>query len=82
MSAKQKHTHKLLLALIGSTKALQEKTLMALYEIGTEGDFERTGTKKVDSALEKLMEDDEMPDIIGEISDSLQKKIKTHLSNH
>jgi hypothetical protein len=82
MSAKQKHTHKLLLALIGSTKQLQDKTLSALYEMSTEGDFERTGTKKVDTALANLMKDEEMPDIVGEIYDSLQKKIKIHLSKN
>lgn len=79
MSAKLKYTHKLLLSLIGSSKDLQKKTLSALYEMGTDGDFSRTGNSKVDAALEALMNDDEMPDIIGEVHDLLEKKIKTHL---
>lgn len=80
MSGKQKYAHTLLLALIGSTKSLQERTLSALYELAKEGDFERTGNKKIDSTLVKLMEDDDMADSIGDVYDSLEKKIKTHLS--
>jgi hypothetical protein len=80
MSAKQKYTQKLLLALIGTKKQLQTSTLSALYEMATEGDFGRTGDKKVDSILETLLEDDEMSDIVGEIHELLEKKIKTHLT--
>lgn len=76
----QKYTHKLLLALIGSSKDLQEKTLSAVYEMGKDGDFSRTGNKKVDARLEILLEDEDMPEIIGDIDALLDKKIKTHLS--
>lgn len=79
MSTKQKYTQKLLLALIGKKKDLQNKTLSAVYEMGIEGDFSRTGDKKIDMILEKLVEDDEMPDIVGDIHSLLEKKIKTHL---
>ena len=75
----QKYTHKILLALIGTDKDLQEKTLSALYEMGKDGDFDRTGNKKIDEKLEKLLEDEDMPDIIGNVHDLLTKKIKTHL---
>lgn len=80
MSAKLKHTHKLLLSLIGTSKELQKKTLSALYEIGKDGDFTRTGNTKVDAALDELMNDEEMPDLVGEIYESLQKKVKIHLN--
>jgi len=80
MSTKQKYTQKLLLALIGSKKSLQDKTLSALYEMGTDGDFTRIGHSKVDAILETLLEEEEMSDSAGEIYDSLQKKIKTLLS--
>jgi hypothetical protein len=82
MNTKQKYTHKLLLALIDSDKSLQEKTLSALYELGTDGDYTSTENKKVDAVLKKLANDEEMPDIIGEIHDSLKKKIKTHMSKN
>lgn len=80
MSAKQKYTQKLLLALIGAKKELQTSTLSAVYEMGIEGDFRRTGDKKIDRILDTLLEDDEMPDIVGEIVELLEKKIKTHLT--
>jgi hypothetical protein len=80
MSTKQKYTQKLLLALIGSKKSLQHQTLSALYEMGKDGDFTATGNSKIDAILEQLLEEEEMPDSIGEIYELLRKKIKTHLS--
>lgn len=80
MSFKLKYSHKFLLALIGSDKQIQKKTLSALYEMGTDGDYTDTGNSKVDKLLEKLMNEEDMPDFIGEIYELLQKKIKTHFT--
>jgi hypothetical protein len=80
MSTKQKYTQKLLLALIGSKKNLQDQTLSALYQMATDGDFTATGHSKVDAILETLLDEEEMSDSIGEIYELLGKKIKTHLS--
>lgn len=82
MGSELRYAHKILLTLIGSTKELQKKTLSALYEMGTEGDFERTENLRVDKILEKLSEDKEMPDIIGDVERILRKKIQRHLSKN
>jgi hypothetical protein len=80
MTFKLKYSHKFLLALIGSSKELQKKTLSALYEMGTDGDYTDTENSKIDKLLQELMNEEEMPDSIGEIYDLLQKKIKRHLT--
>lgn len=82
MTITLKYAHNLLVALSGSTKELQKKTLVALYEMATEGDFTRTMNKKVDAQLEKLLDDEDMADTVGEIYELLEKKIKTHLSKN
>ena len=68
--------NRIFFALRGKSKNIQEKTLMALYELGKDGDFSRTGDETVDRALEKFSEVEDVFDIVGDVYDHVEKKIK------
>lgn len=54
---------------------VHDKVMSALYEIGTEGDFTRTGNAEADQVLEEVASDEDSAILAGEVSDDLKNML-------
>ena len=59
-------------------KDVKKKIFKALYEMGKEGDFDRVGIKSIDNILEELINEEDMPDFIGDLYYLLSENCTKH----
>lgn len=59
-------------------KDVNKKIFKALYEMGKEGDFTRLGIKSIDNILEDLINEEDMPDFIGDLYYLLSENSTEH----
>ena len=59
-------------------KDVSKKIFKALYEMGKEGDFDRVGNKTIDTVLEELYNEEDMPNFIGELYYLLSESCTEH----